>query len=84
MSTGSWVDTAQHGDHGFPLVDSSVLPPLQIDVTTRQAHHLTFKAGFATVLLPLGQLCLGAVVTPDFRKKPDSSHVCARIRFTHT
>ena len=22
-------------------------------------------------------------VTPDFRKKPDASHMCARIKFTH-
>jgi hypothetical protein len=24
------------------------------------------------------------VVIPDFRKKPDASHMCAKIKFTHT
>ena len=40
--------------------DINVLSPLQIDVTTRQTHHLTFKASFCTALLPLGRSRLGA------------------------
>jgi len=76
-STGSRVSTAEHGDHGLPtcgivcpgIRDISVLPSLQIDVTTWQVHHLTFKAGFATALLPLGRSCLGAAF-PTTRHRP--------------
>jgi hypothetical protein len=38
-------------------------------VTIRQAHHLTFKAGFVTALLPLGRSRLGAAF-PTTRHRP--------------